>query len=278
MATSRRAPRASGSPTRDRSSGVTIPYPSTDASRLSLRRRARPGRVWLSSALAIWVRRTRSALRSWVMRCSVSMSMRRRSPSLSAGEVPFHEPGLDELLRKNLAAGRLRFTTSYEEVAAFGDVHFICVGTPQRADSLAADLSLCGDGRVTAGSASDPQGTDRRQVHRAGRHRRVDRAVGTSSRPGRAGRRGRLDPGVPPGRLRRRRRPAPQPGHLRREVDWANGMLYACPQGRVRSGRDRGPGGPGRGHRLRHRRVGQGRRERVPGHEDLVHQRDGRGV
>jgi UDPglucose 6-dehydrogenase len=60
---------------------------------------------------------------------------------LAGGEVPFHEPGLDELLRKNLAAGRLRFSTSYQEVADFGDVHFICVGTPQRADSMAADLS-----------------------------------------------------------------------------------------------------------------------------------------
>jgi UDPglucose 6-dehydrogenase len=60
---------------------------------------------------------------------------------LSAGEVPIHEPGLDELLRKNLAAGRLRFTTSNEEAADFADIHFICVGTPQRADSMAADLS-----------------------------------------------------------------------------------------------------------------------------------------
>jgi UDPglucose 6-dehydrogenase len=60
---------------------------------------------------------------------------------LSSGSVPFHEPGLDELLRKNLSAGRLRFTTSYEEVAEFGDIHMICVGTPQRADGMAADLS-----------------------------------------------------------------------------------------------------------------------------------------
>jgi UDPglucose 6-dehydrogenase len=60
---------------------------------------------------------------------------------LAAGEVPIHEPGLDELLRKNLAAGRLRFTTSYEDAAEFADIHFICVGTPQRADSMAADLS-----------------------------------------------------------------------------------------------------------------------------------------
>jgi UDPglucose 6-dehydrogenase len=60
---------------------------------------------------------------------------------LAAGEVPFHEAALDEMLRKNLAAGRLRFTTSYEDVAAFGDIHFICVGTPQRADGMNADLS-----------------------------------------------------------------------------------------------------------------------------------------
>ncbi len=60
---------------------------------------------------------------------------------LAAGEVPFHEPGLDELLHKNLAAGRLRFTTDYEQAATFGDVHFICVGTPQRADGMAADLT-----------------------------------------------------------------------------------------------------------------------------------------
>lgn len=60
---------------------------------------------------------------------------------LATGTLPFHEPGLDELLHKNLAAGRLRFTTDYAEAAAFGDVHFICVGTPQRADGMAADLS-----------------------------------------------------------------------------------------------------------------------------------------
>src|SRR5262245_59435806 len=60
---------------------------------------------------------------------------------LAAGDVPFHEPGLDELLRRNLAAGRLRFSTDYREVAQFGDVHFICVGTPQRHDAMGADLS-----------------------------------------------------------------------------------------------------------------------------------------
>ncbi|HET9518024.1 MAG TPA: nucleotide sugar dehydrogenase, partial [Actinoplanes sp.] len=60
---------------------------------------------------------------------------------LAGGDVPFHEPGLDELLRRNLASGRLRFTTSYADTAAFADVHFICVGTPQRADGMGADLA-----------------------------------------------------------------------------------------------------------------------------------------
>jgi UDPglucose 6-dehydrogenase len=61
--------------------------------------------------------------------------------SLAAGRVPFFEPGLPELLRKSLDSGRLRFTTSYEEVGAFGDVHFVCVGTPQKKGENAADVS-----------------------------------------------------------------------------------------------------------------------------------------
>ena len=59
---------------------------------------------------------------------------------LASGEVPFFEPGLPELLAKALETGRLRFSTSFAEAAEFGDVHFVCVGTPQRGDSYAADL------------------------------------------------------------------------------------------------------------------------------------------
>jgi UDPglucose 6-dehydrogenase len=61
--------------------------------------------------------------------------------ALAAGRLPFHEPELQELLQAGLRSGRLRFTTSYADAAAFGDVHFVCVGTPQRPDSDAADLS-----------------------------------------------------------------------------------------------------------------------------------------
>ncbi|MGH3468213.1 MAG: UDP-glucose dehydrogenase family protein [Thermocrispum sp.] len=61
--------------------------------------------------------------------------------ALTEGTVPFYEPDLEPLLRKHLDAQALRFTTSYEEAAQFGDVHFLCVGTPQRQGELAADLT-----------------------------------------------------------------------------------------------------------------------------------------
>ena len=60
---------------------------------------------------------------------------------LAQGRVPFYEPGLDEVLQRNIEAGRLHFTTSWEEVADFADVHFICVGTPQAAGAQRADMS-----------------------------------------------------------------------------------------------------------------------------------------
>ncbi|MBP2582542.1 UDPglucose 6-dehydrogenase [Streptomyces sp. PvR006] len=65
---------------------------------------------------------------------------------LSSGRVPMYEPGLEELLAKHVAgiegsSGRLRFTTSWEEVGAFGDVHFVCVNTPQKHGEYACDMS-----------------------------------------------------------------------------------------------------------------------------------------
>lgn len=64
----------------------------------------------------------------------------RKVAQAAGGTVPFFEPGLQEMLRKQLDAGRLRFTTSHAEAAAFADVHFLCVGTPQ-APGGSADLS-----------------------------------------------------------------------------------------------------------------------------------------
>jgi UDPglucose 6-dehydrogenase len=65
---------------------------------------------------------------------------RAKIEALSSGEVPFFEPGLPEMLRKALDSGRLRFSTRLSEAGEFGDVHFICVGTPQSGDSAGADL------------------------------------------------------------------------------------------------------------------------------------------
>ncbi|MGW5640434.1 UDP-glucose 6-dehydrogenase, partial [Streptomyces sp. NPDC003832] len=60
--------------------------------------------------------------------------------ALAEGRPPFHEPGFGDVLARALASGRLRFTTDLREAAAHGEVHFVCVGTPQRAGSKAADL------------------------------------------------------------------------------------------------------------------------------------------
>ncbi|WP_460446318.1 UDP-glucose dehydrogenase family protein [Angustibacter aerolatus] len=59
---------------------------------------------------------------------------------LAEGKAPFFEPGLPELLERALATGRLRFSTDYSELAD-RDVHFVCVGTPQRKGENAADLT-----------------------------------------------------------------------------------------------------------------------------------------
>ncbi|MFH8497347.1 UDP-glucose dehydrogenase family protein [Streptomyces coeruleorubidus] len=65
---------------------------------------------------------------------------------LERGEAPMYEPGLDELLRGHVAgfegsSGRLRFTQDWAEIGAFGDVHFVCVNTPQRHGEYASDMS-----------------------------------------------------------------------------------------------------------------------------------------
>lgn len=59
---------------------------------------------------------------------------------LASGDIPFYEPGLRKMLRDNIEAGRLHFTTDYDEAAEFGDVHFLGVGTPQKKGEYGADL------------------------------------------------------------------------------------------------------------------------------------------
>ncbi len=66
---------------------------------------------------------------------------------LSEGRAPFYEPDLDDLLRRHVESGALRFTDSFEEAGAFGDVHFLCVGTPQQANGLGCRHEPGGGGR-----------------------------------------------------------------------------------------------------------------------------------
>ncbi|MFF8500224.1 UDP-glucose dehydrogenase family protein [Streptomyces anulatus] len=60
---------------------------------------------------------------------------------LNSGRAPFFERDLDALISKHTATGRLKFTSSYQEAAAFADLHFIGVGTPQQPGSDSYDLS-----------------------------------------------------------------------------------------------------------------------------------------
>jgi UDPglucose 6-dehydrogenase len=61
--------------------------------------------------------------------------------ALSEGRSPFYEPSLSPLLRQHTRTGRLRFSASPQQAADFADVFFLCVGTPQRTDGYAADVS-----------------------------------------------------------------------------------------------------------------------------------------
>ena len=88
---------------------------------------------------------------------------------LSKGELPFYEPGLDTLLAAEMKTGRLSFSTDFSS-AKDADVHFICVGTPQSKDGLAADLTyvkssvaaiapFLKDGALVVGKSTVPVGT-----------------------------------------------------------------------------------------------------------------------
>ena len=88
---------------------------------------------------------------------------------LQKGKVPFFEPDLEELLAKEIATGRLTFSTSFDAVKD-ADVHFICVGTPQVKDGLAADMTYVNSalealapvikaGSLVVGKSTVPVGT-----------------------------------------------------------------------------------------------------------------------
>ncbi|NCV79628.1 MAG: UDP-glucose/GDP-mannose dehydrogenase family protein [Actinobacteria bacterium] len=88
---------------------------------------------------------------------------------LQSGKLPFYEPGLDTLLEQEMKTGRLSFTTDFSAVKN-ADVHFVCVGTPQSKDGLAADLTYVKsavaaiaphlkEGSLVVGKSTVPVGT-----------------------------------------------------------------------------------------------------------------------
>jgi UDPglucose 6-dehydrogenase len=89
--------------------------------------------------------------------------------ALNQARAPFYEPGFEELLARTLATGRLRFSTDISE-AAGSQVHFVCVGTPQKRGEYAADmryveaaveslLQVIAPGELVAGKSTVPVGT-----------------------------------------------------------------------------------------------------------------------
>ncbi|MCR6493484.1 UDP-glucose/GDP-mannose dehydrogenase family protein [Cellulomonas sp. P24] len=95
-----------------------------------------------------------------------------RIAALSDGRAPFYEPGLPELLAETSATGRLRFTTDLSQIAGCA-VHFVCVGTPQKHNEFAADLTYVdtafegiaaylAPGDVVVGKSTVPVGTAER--------------------------------------------------------------------------------------------------------------------
>ena len=100
----------------------------------------------------------------------------RKIESLSAGRAPFFEPGLPEILTSATASGRLSFTTSMA-AAADATVHFVAVGTPQKAGSQSADLTyvdaaveallpVLKPGDLVVGKSTVPVGTAERLAAR----------------------------------------------------------------------------------------------------------------
>ena len=61
---------------------------------------------------------------------------------LNAGEIPIYEPGLDEIVKKNYQAKRLKFTTDLGLAIRSSDIAFICVGTPSSKKNKSADLQF----------------------------------------------------------------------------------------------------------------------------------------
>ncbi len=93
---------------------------------------------------------------------------------LQAGGIPIYEPGLEELVKKNVAAGRLSFTDSTAEGVQKSDVIFIAVPTPPQPDG-SVDLSFIERVARDIAAAMTELQNRRGQKHRARQDRRKSR-------------------------------------------------------------------------------------------------------
>src|SRR6185437_2669492 len=83
---------------------------------------------------------------------------------LERGEMPIYEPGLEQVVATNAAAGRLRFTTDLAAAVAGSDAVFIAVGTPSRRGDGHADLSYVFAAAAEIGEALQQNGNERTLV------------------------------------------------------------------------------------------------------------------
>ena len=194
---------------------------------------------------------------------------------LAAGEVPFYEPGLGEVLRNNIDRGRLKFTSSYEEAAEFADVFFLGVGTPQKKGEFAADMvyvdavietlaPLLTKPSVIFGKSTVPVGTAERLGKRARELAPIGDGVEVAWNPE------FLREGFA---VQDTFAPGPSCARSRSKCPWSSGSCCARSLCRAhRCGDSVSRHGPCDGG------VGESVSERFPGHQDLVHQRHLRSV
>src|SRR3972149_6171951 len=188
-----------------------------------------------------------------------------RIPTRRRGPLPIYEPGLEELVRRNVAAGRLSFTTDYREALDGADFAFIAVGTPEGVDgeadlqylrAAAETIALNMTGPlVIVNKSTVPVGTGDwvADIVRAKQPRPIPFSV--VSCPEFLAEGSAISDFMNPART-------------------VHGSLAR--RGARRRGAAAAPAAPraDHGHRPAHRRDDQVRLQRLPGHEDFLHQRD----